>query len=905
MKHEYLFTFVIPAYNCADYINEAIESVLEQDIGFLDNIQLVIVDDGSTDDTGEICRAYCEIAPENIFYIYQHNAGVNAARAKGLENAKGAYINFLDADDKWSDFVCSYVVSFFNSFPDVAFCAAKHMFFEAKSGNHQLNYKYKADGIIDVLSIHDYPQLSVNNAFIKREFLKSSLFDTQLSIGEDALAINLILLDCPRYGVMQKPNYWYRQRLDKGSAISNSTTNLSYYIDTPLYCHKRLFEESKIKYGTVLPFLQYSVMYESQWRIKDKIDHPLSPQQLENYRQIMLDLLSDIDNEIILAQKNMGRDQKLYALAMKHGITYVDAQKHLSMLGGAVFWQRDDISQRIRCWNIDGYENKVTIEFMTVEHGILKLEGRLSTIFPRSRVSVMARTDSRIYTADLFPRYDRESSSFFENKYTFVTGFQLTMPAESLTFDIRIDDCPLIPVVDWGRYTHHSKRKRAYTKHGKIFVMQGKTPNKLTIEQHDNVWYTKREILYESANLGNKTARRAFPYRHNAISHLNDQEKIWLISDRVNMAGDNGEALFTYLCTNPISGVVPYFVISKYSNDYRRLKKIGNVVDFRSNKHRRLHLRADAIISSAADSFIFDCFGNMQPFVTNLEHYKFIFLQHGITQNDLSKWLNRYNKNISLIVTASPREAEAFLSNPAYAYSPEVIAQTGFPRHDKLIKLNETIPTEKRIIIAPTWRQQIAGKIDKQSGEREENQDFESTDYFQFYNKLINDAKLGKEASRLGFSIALLIHPAFAQEAHKFSSNYASIQTAYDYPVEFSTSSVLVTDYSSVAFDFALLQKQIIYTQSDFADFYAHHPWDQGYFDYERDGFGPVCKDYSSTVDAIVEAMHNSGPKQEYIDRANSFFFWPQESRCKLVTEAILALDGNKNEYHFGSNNNR
>ncbi len=85
---------VIPAYNCQEYVARAIDSVLNQTcpVG-----EIVIVDDGSTDNTAQVVKGY----GDRVCYMYQENAGVSAARNAGIKAAKGDWIAFLDADDEW------------------------------------------------------------------------------------------------------------------------------------------------------------------------------------------------------------------------------------------------------------------------------------------------------------------------------------------------------------------------------------------------------------------------------------------------------------------------------------------------------------------------------------------------------------------------------------------------------------------------------------------------------------------------------------------------------------------------------------------------------------------------------------------------------------------------------------
>lgn len=90
-----LVSVVVPTYDRAAVLPRAIDSALAQDV---DGLEVVVVDDGSTDHTGEVVAAYDD---EAVTYVFQENAGANAARNRGIAEAAGEYVSFLDADDEF------------------------------------------------------------------------------------------------------------------------------------------------------------------------------------------------------------------------------------------------------------------------------------------------------------------------------------------------------------------------------------------------------------------------------------------------------------------------------------------------------------------------------------------------------------------------------------------------------------------------------------------------------------------------------------------------------------------------------------------------------------------------------------------------------------------------------------
>ena len=138
------------------------------------------------------------------------------------------------------------------------------------------------------------------------------------------------------------------------------------------------------------------------------------------------------------------------------------------------------------------------------------------------------------------------------------------------------------------------------------------------------------------------------------------------------------------------------------------------------------------------------------------------------------------------------------------------------------------------------------------------NEYFKNSDYFKIYNRLINDTKLIATARKCGYRLIYLLHPAASAQLEDFDRNdYVELIPAagdMNYEKILTESSLMVTDYSGVQFDFAYMRKPILYYHP--AELPPHYDESTAYV-YERDAFGPLIDNHDEIVRQLCEYMKN------------------------------------------------
>jgi glycosyltransferase involved in cell wall biosynthesis len=172
-----LVSVIIPTYNRGWILKEAVESVLSQTY---ENYELIVVDDGSTDNTRLLLRSF-----KDIRLVSQENKGVSAARNRGIEAATGDYLAFLDSDDLWLPEKLDSQMAFFHAHPDAMICQTQETWIRNGRRINPKKRHYKASGMFFERSL-ELCLVSPSAVVIKKDLLgRVGQFDEDLPACED------------------------------------------------------------------------------------------------------------------------------------------------------------------------------------------------------------------------------------------------------------------------------------------------------------------------------------------------------------------------------------------------------------------------------------------------------------------------------------------------------------------------------------------------------------------------------------------------------------------------------------------------------------------------------------------------------------------------------------------------
>ncbi|WP_088012302.1 CDP-glycerol glycerophosphotransferase family protein [Gottfriedia acidiceleris] len=343
------------------------------------------------------------------------------------------------------------------------------------------------------------------------------------------------------------------------------------------------------------------------------------------------------------------------------------------------------------------------------------------------------------------------------------------------------------------------------------------------------------------------------------------RKPIWLIHEKYSeTAQDNSFYFFKYCYENQYNKKV-YYVIKKGSPDEKNLAPYKKrVVYFMSFKHLFLLLASKLIVSSETKGHGFAWRVSQGVIRDFLYEKKYVFLQHGVL--GLKKVGNSFKAKSSngadLFVVSSDFEKE--IVKREFGYKEENVIVTGLSRWD-VLKDKSHQNTKKEIFLMPTWRNWL---------EEVEDDKFILSDYYHVYNGLIQSEKLSQLLKDNDITLNFYVHPKFMPYVENFTSSNEHINVIQFGEANINElimrSSLLITDYSSVAWETYYQKKPVLFFHFDL-DKYLDI---QGsYMDLRNDVFGEVAYASSELVDKLSVYINNGFKEKDEFSLNRNYYF--------------------------------
>ena len=349
------------------------------------------------------------------------------------------------------------------------------------------------------------------------------------------------------------------------------------------------------------------------------------------------------------------------------------------------------------------------------------------------------------------------------------------------------------------------------------------------------------------------------------------KKPVLLVGENLGLvAQDNGYSFYEYAKNDKRAHT--FYTLRKSSPDK---KKTRNTINYDSFLHYLLYCLSDRLVVAHG---IRDVVPTVKHTVLNRNDKKMIYLQHGVmAMKRVPIYGTSYNNSIDKFVVSSDHEKQLMVRENDF--SNEQIIVTGLARFDKLFSSKNE--TAKEILVMPTWRDWLV----------KDERSFLESDFYKKYSELLSDEILLSEISRLGYRIRFLPHiEMYRRYLHCFSSSSSAVEIIN--PKEDSIqnlikrSSAMITDYSSVAWDFLFLGKPIIFYHFDSIDYLSRRG---SYITFSDSLPGDICYNHIDLTKSILKCLENSCQfDDKYQVKLNKFLNTKDSNNSKRIFDSVV-----------------
>ena len=838
---------IIPVYNRENYLAECIKSIAGQTVDKC-LLEVLVVDDGSVDNSCEIIEKYSEKFPF-IRLIKKEHSGVSASRNRGIMEAKGKYIAFLDSDDTLSPETLKEVTDFFDTVyeeTDLVTYKIVHYKFGKKTKEHFRYEVLKESGVYD-LNRWPYINQTTMNVIIKND--KSFLLDTSLELMEDQMFNWSIIESKMTIGYCDKGAYIYNR--NSNSTVVTKHNSIDFFEPA-----MTAWEKATERYDHIPRGLQSLIITEMNYGIKDDylFPHHYEGERQKNADKRIVSLLNRIDTDIIWNHPVIDEFHKHYWINRK-----TDVKKEILILNDKASVLID--GQIV----LSESKLKIVVKKAEIEEGIFELFGVLESglfnYIPETRPLIIAdingnRTELEAFdSAESCYRSKTRTNNFY--------GFRFQYPVEkdfSLKFIVKIGDYSFKTMLDSLIY----KTKKTNTV---LLIREGKI-----IEINDELITLRNASFIESVKVrhlnseGKSAGAKAYRACSAAIRMRN--KRIWIYNDSAAIQTDNAFLQFQHDWIRK-DGIERYYVFDgdisgfkdRFSSDQQK-----NLVEFGSVKHKILYLSAEFVLTSFSDQEPKRPFSNgaMRDY-SDIRGPEIIYLQHGVCLPDIRYLQSAETNKVDKIVVSAKFERENYIS--IYNYKPEDLLPFGMARYDII---DRDAKPQNRILFAPSWR---AYFVSNDSARREINSYmFENSNYYKNFMLFLSSPELSKLLEKYDFTLDLRLHQNMRKGLDNISFSSDRIRMA-DLNEHIENYKVFITDFSTFAFDFVYLKRAIMYFIPDITEIRSGMHMFRDFGLPFEEWYGEVTFNPEDALKALEKLLEQGAiPEEEYKQRMDDCF---------------------------------
>ncbi|MEH6958080.1 bifunctional glycosyltransferase/CDP-glycerol:glycerophosphate glycerophosphotransferase [Neobacillus drentensis] len=848
---------IVTVYNQELYLKECLESVVSQT---LRDLEIIIVDDGSTDSSREIAEEYAK-SYQNVTILKQKNKGVSSARNTGLKNARGAYVAFLDGDDFVN--LDAYELLYNAAQKEGADTAIGNITCFNENRQWKLSYMSKVlqKNLPFVRHIKTNPELnltpSVNNKIFKRELIQSNkiLFDESLFIGEDLLFTQQCLWLSNKTVLEITPVLNYRVSEDITSLTKQSTVEFfQQLLNMQMKLKKLYVDMNRLEYIMPIEKRQLKFYFDSIF----KKGSAIKEEEMENLLVVSLEFLKVIKNEIIYSEisnkeqllcefiRNMETEN--FKQLLELNLKYKNNKEHIVRGDNVYSYLVTYFPEYRKVLQVSNLEMTSRIEVIQLKGSTLKLGGyaflnQIPTENIQKQLIFKNKDQNKVINLTNSLRTDI-SYLFANNNINYNdAGFET----------IEIDLLDLLDRGNWEVFLRVNINNIILEKQVEVILAQYRNStkpkviksvaiipnyknNQLTISIEKFTLLKKfkhilrqkyKNLRYDFSFLKGKdyhTFLAILIYKIFAV--LLRRKNLWLIGERRDTAQDNSYHLYKYI-REKYPEKSAYYVIDKSCDDYKQIEKLGNIINFGSIKHTLYLLTCEKSINSYSETanMYTDAYKKIIKFYPEWQKNDKVFLQHGVIGvSRVNHVLNKNRMGYSLFCVSSKFEQEHIVKE--FGYKEQEVPITGLARWDALLDTSKG----NEILIMPTWRSWIKTR-----------EQLLQSNYFKTFMSLLKSKEFHKVLEDKDLTVTFYPHYQTQKLLGDmpFIHNRINVVKQGEETVQnlLKRHALLITDYSTVSFDFAYMDKPVIFYQFDYDEFYSEH-YNEGPINHKVDLFG-------------------------------------------------------------------